>query len=97
MKNGKSFKAWIGERFKSAKVKKTVISASVTFCVCLFYIWLGAGLFNYLPVGESERKIPLFLMYCVFPLVIIALAGKKMYIVYSKGAEDSRDEWEDEF
>lgn len=74
---------------KSPKGKKIISTAVVTFVVCLFYIWMSVGLYIFLDEEKESLFLPIFLMYLVFPILLLFFGARKMYIIYTKGYEDT--------
>lgn len=71
----------------SPRTKKIVTTVAVTLAVCLFFIWLGAGMYISVPEEERGDLLPTFLMYAIFPLLIALFGAKRIYII-ANGGED---------
>ncbi|MGN0629202.1 MAG: hypothetical protein ACI4IW_06200 [Oscillospiraceae bacterium] len=71
----------------SPRTKKIVTTVAVTLAVCLFFVWLGAGMYVSVPEEERGGLLPMFLMYAVFPLLIALFGAKRIYII-ANGGED---------
>lgn len=77
---------------RSRKGRRILILAGLCFAVCAFFIWLGIGLYIYLPKGESENRIGMFFLYSVFPLAIIGLSSYRVYRIYKTEPGEPADE-----
>ncbi len=75
-----------------SKSKKRIIATSViTFVVFMFFIWLGVGMYIYVP-EESRRELwPVFGMYAVFPMLIFFFGAKRVHSILNGEDEESKD------
>ena len=79
----------------SKKTKKIATTAAIVFAVCLFFIWLGAGMYISVPESRRGELWPMFAMYLVFPGLIFYFGAKRVYDILS-GEEDPEEEIESE-
>ena len=75
-----------------SKSKKRIIATSViTFVVFMFFIWLGVGMYIYVPEESRGELWPVFGMYGVFPALIFFFGAKRVYDVVNGGEDESED------
>jgi len=53
------------------KTKQLAATLALMLAVCLFFIWLGAGMYRSVPEADRGGLMPMFLLYGVFPLLIV--------------------------
>ncbi len=56
------------------KTKQLAATLVLMLVVCLFFIWLGAGMYHSVPEGDRGGLMPMFLLYSVFPLLIVGFS-----------------------
>ena len=72
-----------------SKSKKRIIATSViTFVVFMFFIWLGVGMYIYVPEESRGELWPVFGMYAVFPLLIFFFGAKRIYAVLNNDDDE---------
>ncbi len=75
----------------SKEIRKIVTTAAIILAVCIFFIWLGVGMYVSVPEIRREELFPLFLLYTVFPGIILVLGSKRVYDVLN-GREEPDDD-----
>ena len=75
----------------SENARKIITTASITFVVFLFFIWLGVGMYVSVPAESRGELWPVFGMYGVFPALIFFFGAKRVYDVVNGGEDDSED------
>ena len=80
-----------------SKSKKRIIATSViTFVVFMFFIWLGVGMYIYVPEESRGELWPVFGMYAVFPMLIFFFGIKRVYSILNGEEEEPKDSEKDE-
>lgn len=80
-----------------SKSKKRIIATSViTFVVFMFFIWLGVGMYIYVPEESRGELWPVFGMYAVFPMLIFFFGVKRVYSILNGEEEEPKDSEKDE-
>ena len=80
-----------------SKSKKRIIATSViTFVVFMFFIWLGVGMYIYVPEESRGELWPVFGMYAVFPMLIFFFGVKRVYSILNGEEEEKKDSEKDE-
>ena len=80
-----------------SKSKKRIIATSViTFVVFMFFIWLGVGMYIYVPEESRGELWPVFGMYAVFPMLIFFFGAKRVYSILNGEEEEPKDSEKDE-
>ena len=80
-----------------SKSKKRIIATSViTFIVFMFFIWLGVGMYIYVPEESRGELWPVFGMYAVFPMLIFFFGIKRVYSILNGEEEEPKDSEKDE-
>ena len=80
-----------------SKSKKRIIATSViTFVVFMFFIWLGVGMYIYVPEESRGELWPVFGMYAVFPMLIFFYGVKRVYSILNGEEEEPKDSEKDE-
>jgi TRAP-type C4-dicarboxylate transport system permease small subunit len=75
-----------------SKSKKRIIATSViTFIVFMFFIWLGVGMYIYVPEESRGELWPVFGMYAVFPMLIFFFGIKRVYSILNGEEEETKD------
>ena len=75
-----------------SKSKKRIIATSViTFVVFMFFIWLGVGMYIYVPEESRGELWPVFGMYAVFPMLIFFFGVKRVYSILNGEEEEPKD------
>ena len=75
-----------------SKSKKRIIATSViTFVVFMFFIWLGVGMYIYVPEESRGELWPVFGMYAVFPMLIFFFGIKRVYSILNGEEEETKD------
>ncbi len=81
----------------SPRTKKIITTVAITLAVCLFFIWLGAGMYISVPEEERSELLPMFFMYSVFPLLIVFFGAKRIYIIVNFGEDPEMVEKEEKY
>lgn len=75
------------------KAKKIEVTISVALIVIIFFVWLGAGMYVSVPEGSRADLLPMFLMYLVFPLLVVILSVQRIFsIIKSDDPEEEAPE-----
>jgi|GEM_PF-1916632 len=56
------------------KTRQLAATLALMLAVCLFFVWLGAGMYRSVPEGDRGGLMPMFLLYGVFPLLVAAFS-----------------------
>lgn len=56
------------------KRKQLLATLALMLAVCLFFVWLGAGMYRSVPEGDRGGLMPMFLLYGVFPLLVVVFS-----------------------
>lgn len=56
------------------RTKQLAATLALMLAVCLFFIWLGAGMYRSVPEGDRGGLMPMFLLYGVFPLLVVVFS-----------------------
>ena len=78
----------------SKKTKKIAITATITFLVFMFFIWLGVGMYFSVPEQSRGELWPMYGIYSVFPLLIFFFGAKRVHAILN--GEDDEDETDTE-
>ena len=79
----------------SKNTKRIMATAAITFAVFAFFIWLGVGLYIYIPAEKRAEIWPVFGMYFVFPFLVFFLGAKRVYGIVN-GREEETEEVSEE-
>ena len=80
----------------SKKTKKIAITATITFLVFMFFIWLGVGMYFSVPEQSRGELWPMYGIYSVFPLLIFFFGAKRVHAIFNGEEDEDEEETEEE-
>lgn len=78
----------------SKNTKRIIATAIITFVVFMFFIWLGVGMYVYVPAEKKGELFPVFATYAVFPILIFFFGAKRVHAILN-GEEEETEEKEE--
>lgn len=60
------------------KTKQLLATLALMLAVCLFFVWLGAGMYRSVPEADRGGLMPMFLLYGIFPLLIVVFSCRRV-------------------
>ena len=60
------------------KRKQLLATLALMLAVCLFFVWLGAGMYRSVPQADRGGLMPTFLLYGVFPLLVVVFSYRRI-------------------
>ena len=78
------------------RTKRIIATAVITFVVFMFFVWLGVGMYIYVPQESRGELWPVFGMYAVFPSLIFFFGAKRIYAVLNSGTDEEEEENEED-
>jgi hypothetical protein len=78
------------------RTKRIIATAVITFVVFMFFVWLGVGMYIYVPQESRGELWPVFGMYAVFPSLIFFFGAKRIYDVLNSGTDEEEEENEED-
>jgi len=60
------------------KTKQLLATLALMLAVCLFFVWLGAGMYRSVPEADRGGLMPTFLLYGVFPLLVVVFSYRRI-------------------
>ena len=75
----------------SKNTKRIIATSVITFVVFMFFIWLGVGMYIYVPEESRGELWPVFGMYAVFPMLIFFFGVKRVLGILNNDEDDEAD------
>ncbi len=60
------------------KTKQLLATLALMLAVCLFFVWLGAGMYRSVPEADRGGLMPTFLLYGIFPLLVVVFGYRRV-------------------